>query len=326
MLGDECKCCKTTGLSRIGHKPDCVVLTGKLGEDYVICAICGVIGRSLKKHITWTHNYTPEQYEDYVTKHGRPICTNAKAAYHATKNYDWIRKANEEGRDLSEYKKTMSKAVSTAIMNKPEERSRRSKLMTKMNNEWWKDKDYAQMISDVAANTSARPDVVAARTKQLHNWRTNNPDELAAAIEHSLEVHTSRPEMALFDIVKSTAGYCFKHNTFIKDPIFTSKTQRKQLDIADLARRVVIEFDGIMHFKEITRQCSLERAHEVDEQLNTYAIRENFMLIRIGYDQWDNHRGGFFKPECLKKLFELLTSPNPGVYKLGTVYGEDNLM
>lgn len=84
----------------------------------------------------------------------------------------------------------------------------------------------------------------------------------------------------------------------------------------------MIEIDGILHFKNIEKWNQLENVRKKDTELNEAASKMGYVLIRVGYDQW-NHRGEF-KQECLDRIHELLQNPVSGVYKIGEVYSVEH--
>jgi hypothetical protein len=237
---------------------------------------------------------------------------------HRGQNFAWLKRAKARGDDLTAYKEKMGRAVSEAITSNPGERKRRSELMGELNRR----PEARKRSSDVARLTSTRPEILKARAERLARWRELNPDEFyekctkaAHAIWHSI------PELALFDLLKNVEGYDFVHNQVVKSVAFPNKSKRKQVDIADRSRHIYVEFDGIIHFNaRIKGEDNFERVKCMDAMLDDYITKHDWTLIRISYDQFSYKDGGRFEPDCLKKLFEILKDPRPGVHRIGKAY------
>jgi very-short-patch-repair endonuclease len=285
-------------------------------EDYVVCKICNVHAKRLAGHIKLVHNLSKKEY---MENHGK-IISNKSSKTHSEANKitgNWINRAKENGEDLTEYCEKMSKAVSAAIMANPEDRTRRAGVMTKVN----QSDVMRQKSSDTAKITSARPDIIESRTKQLQVWRDGYPDDFYnKCTKPMLNSWQSKPEKKLFEFVLELKGFKFKRNKFIKAKIFTSKTQ---IDMMDVKKRIYIEFDGPTHFKPIFGEDVLKVVIIKDRQLEDLIIKKNWTLIRISDDQYvDKNKieKSYFKPECIAQLLEILNNKIPGIYKIGKAY------
>ena len=65
-------------------------------------------------------------------------------------------------------------------------------------------------------------------------------------------------------------------------------------------------------FKEAVRRDRLLEQHIKDN---------NLILIRISYDQFhDSRKNPYFYDECIEKLFTIINSNNPGIFKIGNKY------
>lgn len=175
--------------------------------------------------------------------------------------------------------------------------------------------------SETAIKTSARKDIQEKRSAQLKKWRDENPDDFYnKCIKKMIETYNSKPEALLFKIVSEIDGYSFKRSQFMKSNTFISKTKRKQVDIADKSKRVYVEFDGKLHFKN-TKFDQLEINKLKDKLLDEHIIKHRWILIRVSYDQFSYRKSDYgFKKDCLDKVFEILNNPTPGVYKIGESY------
>ncbi len=288
------------------------------GIDYVECRLCKFAGLKITIHVKKEHNIERSEYEE---KYGPLKCSKSleKIKTAAKNNGDWINRKKEEGEDLSEYKSKMGVAVSQSIMSNSEERARRAELMGQLN----KRDDARERSSKAAKITSARPEILENRAKQLKNWRDENPEEfyencLSKMISN--EIKMTNPEKILQDFLKIRNDYQFKWSQIIISETFTpNKTLRKQIDFGDHNKKIYVEFDGIRHFKCVQSKDEFERTQKMDVLLNEYIELNNCTLIRISYDQYKNLK---FKPECLERLNEILDNPVPGVHYIGTAYNK----
>jgi very-short-patch-repair endonuclease len=184
--------------------------------------------------------------------------------------------------------------------------------------------------SKSAKITSAKPEILEKRTKQLQKWREENPElfynQCTAPMIKSFQ---SKPERILFNYFSQLKPFNFKRNQFIKSKYFTNFSKKKQVDIIDLDNRIYIEFDGKVHFKPIFGDSVLLKTKLRDQELEKVITSNNWILIRISYDQFVyttkninkiKHDASYFKPESLQQIEAILKSKQPGVYKIGEAY------
>lgn len=290
----------------------------KLDELFVVCAICGFHAKSLGKHVSDLHNMTPL---DYKALHGQIKCSASFEAYSKQNklNGDWISRANQTGKDLTEYKKRMSNSVSNAILMKPEERERRSKLLSALN----KTDEFRKKSSTTAMITSTRVDVLQHRTERLRKWRKEHPDDFyEKCVKKFSSSFNSKPERLLRDVLNAEfPDYEFIKSSLKSDENFlTTKTHRRQLDALSSKKKVVVEFDGIRHFDDDAEKLSIVRQKDVE--LNEALPKMGYLLVRISYDQFSYRMGGSFSDECKKLLFNALKNPAPGLLLIGKLYDE----
>ena len=298
-----------------------------LGEDYVICGICGFHGKSLSNHVSTTHGIDPVEYK----KDHQIICKKSIDSYSASaqEQISWIVRAKEEGKDLTEYWQKVSKGVREAIMNNPEDRARRAKVMTKVN----QSSVMRKKASDTAKITSARKDIQEKRSFQLKRWRSSNQEDFYnKCTKRMINAFQSKPEKKLLEFLKSIDGFDFQNNQFITSALISTKTNRKQVDIADVNKKIYIEFDGVLHFLPKRGETLLNSIKMKDAQLDRYILENNYIIIRVSYDQFVDkskttdhvkYDASYFKPECLEKIKIILSEAKPGIYKIGKAYEKD---
>lgn len=284
------------------------------------CAICGVILSSLLGHVKREHNVTKSEYTE---KYGPLLAPASREKYSksAVINGSWIARANENGEDLSEYWKKVSLGVSSAIMASPKERERRAKMLGDLN----KTDQFRKKASDTAKITSARQDVQDARSLQLKNWRDNNPEDFYNQCTAKMHTYKSRPESALFDIIrKRYLDLDFKNNQFIQDAeYFTlTKSNRKQVDIISGDGKIAIEFDGHHHFESVWDPKVMLTARKKDVQLSQYCLDNKITLIRVAKDCYTYRDDGSFHQRYLDKINEIITNPTYGVHFIGSSYND----
>lgn len=262
------------------------------------------------------HGLNPEEYS------GQILCEKSKQKYEAvaSENGNWIERAKSNGYDLSGYLDKMGSAVRESILSNPEDRKRRADVMGAVN----RSDIMRQKSSETAKKTSARPEILEQRSANLKKWRDENPDEFYdKCISKMLNVWHSKPECLLLDIVREYSDYTFKSNQFVKSDEFTSKSKRKQVDMCDKSKRTYIEFDGKLHFINPWKDRRMFDVIASDAALDRHIIKHNWVLIRVGYDQFSYRKSDYgFKKECLERVFGILDNPTPGVHYIGDVYGK----
>lgn len=302
------------------HITDCWP-NGIEGVDYVECKLCKFAGMRIKQHVENVHGLRAAVYEGL---YGPTKCAITKARYSASgkMNGDWIERKKADGEDLATYRTKMSAAVSSAIMSNDAERARRSMALGDLN----KRDDFRKRSSEAAKRTSARKDIINARTKQLAAWRAQKPEEFYnKCVSKMIGFKTSKPEKWMLAWVqREFPEYEFKGNQRLKsvEHFHLTQSQKRQLDVFSKKHKIIIEIDGILHFKNIEQWDQLDECRAKDNELNVGAPALGYVLIRISHDQWDQRTGEVCNA-CLEKVKSQITSGTPGVYCNGKAYAED---
>lgn len=295
------------------HQERCDTTNGIEGHDFVRCKLCNLASKSITAHVKREHNVSKNEY---IEKYGSIKCTSSTENYSSANkvNSQWIERAKAEGRDLTEYKEKMAKAVSAAIISNPVERARRAKQLSDLN----KTTKARKRSSETAKITSRRRDVVEQRTLNLANWRAKNPLEFyekCTSAAHRAGYSTSVPEITLYNIVYGLfpdAG--FEHSTLYNSEALINKSGRAQLDIISRNLKVAVEFDGIFHFKQIFKLEQYQRQIERDRNINDVLPNEGWCLIRVSYECWDGSR---FKGQTVGQLYDIISDAQSGVHFIG---------
>jgi hypothetical protein len=284
------------------------------GKNYVICFICGFHAKSLGVHISQNHKISIDEYK----KEHQIICSDSSEAYQKQnkKNGNWIERAKKRGDNLTDYLEKMGNAVRESILSNADDRKRRAMVMTGVN----KSDFMRKKASDTAKKTSARRDIQLQRVARIHAWQKANPDKFAKIINKLTSSWSSKPEKSLYQEMIKRTQFKFKRHRKIRSEKFLSFYKQKDVDIGDSDKHVYIEYDGPFHFKQ-TKLNQLENIQEKDRLLDEHIIQKNWILIRVGYDQFSYRKSDYgFKQECLAKIDKILMELNPGVYKIGDVY------
>lgn len=290
-------------------------MTGIENVDFVTCKICDAKFVSLAKHITGTHGLTKEQY---LSEHGGQIKCDASTKRYSNQNKincDWISRAKENGGDLTAYRMKMGAAVSKAILSNPKECARRAQTMSDNN----KTDEAKARSSRVARVTSLRPEIQEQRSKNLERWREENPNEFQKCIDKMMlsGCSTSKPQREIHKLIltfKQMDDFILEYRK--KHPLFkTTRSNRRYFDMCSEKNKIVVEFDGRHHFKEIFKNQNIELNYEKDKELNEVLPNLGYCFIRISYDQWLQR--GRFKGECVGKLYDIILDAQPGLYFIG---------
>lgn len=299
------------------------------GVDYVQCRLCDFVSARLAQHVEIEHGLSKGEYIAHFNCALMPSKVRDKYSACNKHNGDWISRRRAAGADLTEYRIKMGVAVSDSIMSNPVERKRRSELCKNILMPIAQSDIGRERSREVAIRTSARPEVQAARTENLRRWRAEHfEDFYEKCLSKMHACWHSKPERLLFELLRGLDGFTFKHNQVVKSDDFENVSKRKQCDIADKAKRLYIEFDGILHFEPRRGQESFIQGQRSDVLFDAHIVKHRWTLIRIGYDQFKyrKHDGGYFLKPCLEALFKLITDPVPGVHYLGSAYGDRNAL
>ena len=318
----DCVCGKSyvnkSGLNN--HQKKCEVYLSQAveGVDYIKCKICDFTGKSITPHVKRNHSLTKTEYEK---KYGSTVCDSTKSTYSETAkvNGDWINRAKEKGEDLTEYFEKLSCKISEGIIKSDTAREARRQNLSRLN----KTQDFRERSSKTAKKTSSRKDIQDKRSKQLAMWRKNNPEEFyekCTSVMHSS--WQSKPEMKLFEIINKRFPDLFKRNQQLKRKKFiTTKSNKRQIDIMSLENKIVIEFDGIHHFKSVFKENkNFKNTIKRDQELNSVLVEEGWTVIRVSCDEYDYKENGKFKKETLDKIFDIVTNKKRGLWLFGNSY------
>lgn len=265
-------------------------------------------------HVEKVHCMTKLEYGD-------TSCSAFTERKRELNNWDWLgRLKKEDPTRFEEWRQGQGKRVSDGIMRSPSARKARADNMTALN----KTAEQRQISSETAKKTSARPDVIEKRTKNLARWREENPELFQENTIKMIGTKQSKPEKLLFEVVTSLfPALNFKRNQQIKHADFkTTKSGKRQIDMLSASHRVVVEFDGVRHFIDVQKNNALELNKRKDVELNKVLSREGYTLVRISHDQFKYSRGGYFIDSCVIMLKEIITRNSPGVFKIGKAYTE----
>jgi very-short-patch-repair endonuclease len=303
------------------------VLSKVAAGDYVICEICGFVGKSIAFHTKREHELSRSDYERI---YGPTVSAKSKNNYSVQneKNGDWIERAKLQGRDLSDFKTRVSASVSASIMANPKERERRSLLLAELN----KREDSRERASVAAKKTSARKDIQNKRAAVLKDWRDNNPEEFREKCVMSLinspkkQVNKSKVEQILFALLSEK--WEFKRNVRLYCPrvFVTNKTGTKEVDLYSESEKIIVEFDGPSHFKALYGEARLGRSVSRDLELLEYCLENKIILARLDDTTfvWRRHNSRFVDG-VIETLFEILDKKEVGIYYFGGHYVEDQI-
>lgn len=289
------------------------------GFDYIKCKLCSYIGKSISFHVKKNHSL---EKVDYEKLYGSTICKKTKNAYSETAkiNGDWINRAKERGEDLTGHFNSIGSKISEGIMMSDSAREARRQTLSRLN----ATKEFRERSSATAKKTSSRKDIQDERSKRLARWREDNPEEFyekCTSVMH--KTWQSKPEIDLFKVVDQFFPETFKRNQILKrtGKFLSTKTNIRQIDIMSLENKIVIEFDGIHHFKDVfKKKGNLNEVSKRDHELNSVLVEEGWTVIRVSYDEYDYKENGKFNQETLDKIFEIITQRQRGIWLFGSSY------
>lgn len=316
----RCTFCK-----KVKHKKDCIVLTGIEGKDYLKCDICKLNFSELKNHYNSSH---PNEKNPI-----RKISSSFEKRSAAQKGREnWITKYKREDPSLCEEKISKMKLnVSKTILNNQNERKRRSKLLSNL----WKDPKFKEnnieLASKTAIKTSSRPEILIQRSKQLENWRKENPDLfLKNCVINLCEKVSfkSKGEEIIFNYLKKRYSELeFKRNQFEYNENFTTKTKWRQIDIKCNELKLIIEYDGRLHFRFFNEE-TLQKIQNKDKEFN-FQLKEKFLIIRLSYDVLNNKKTEIKKKyadELDQIINDQINEKKTGLVFIGGKYAKSNII
>ena len=319
----DCVCGKSyvnkSGLDN--HQKKCKIFLEGATEDidYVKCKVCGYIGKSITAHVKKKHFLSKKEYQE---KYGETVCKNSRSAYSETAkiNGDWIKRAKERGEDLSEHFANLGDKISAGIMKSETAREARRQNLSKLN----KTQEFRERSSKTAKKTSSRKDIQEERSKRLAKWREDNPEEFytkCTSVMH--KSWQSKPEIDLFEYIDKNFPDTFKRNQILKriGKFLSTKTNIRQIDIMSLENKIVIEFDGIHHFKDVfKKKGNLLEVSKKDQELNEVLVEEGWTVIRVSHDEYDYKDNGTFNQKTLDEIANIIDKQARGLWLFGKSY------
>lgn len=242
-------------------------------------------------------------------------------------NWNWQEKFKnsddpEERRRFDEWRGNLGPAISQGVLASPSAREARRQNFSKLG----KSELMRQVASNTAKKTSARPEIITQRTENLRRWRDTHPEEFQAITSKMTGTFQSKPEKMLYEWCCQTfPALDFKQNQQFRriGKITTTQSGKRQLDIYSRSHEIVVEFDGVWHFKAIKDQNTLIKIQIRDLELNRVLPEEGFTLIRVSYDQFKYGRGGYFLESCLERIRGIVLSGEKGLFLIGDAYAGD---
>jgi very-short-patch-repair endonuclease len=221
---------------------------------------------------------------------------------------------------LETWKSNIGKSVSAAILSNPKEIERRKELSKMTITAWAKSKDGRKKESETAIKTSARQDIQEARSTALQNWRDEKPEDFyQKCIVAMHNTFVSKPQLILFrECKKIDSG--FKHNQQIKNELFSNKTRRRQIDVLQPTKKIIVEFDGPCHFRKFRAGQDLGKTKVHDNELNEVLSASGYAIVRVSYEDYYHRQGGSFSQRVLEQIKSLVENQIPGIYKVGEAY------
>lgn len=258
--------------------------------------MCSFKAATLTKHLSQVHFLSKDQY---LELHPGAMLTSERSAStfkDRGQNFAWLKRAKERGDDLSAYREKMGDAVRRAALSNPEERARRARQMATNN----RTPEARKKSSETAKLTSARPEILQARTLRLQ--KSYCPSGAERVIQQLMAEHG------------------FIRNILVSDDSFRTKTHRRQIDFANHSKKIFIEFDGQQHFMPAWKRMPLDEIHINDVELDRWSIKNGYSLIRIGWKNF-NSRKSSLDDRAKAALFDLIERPNlRGVWLIGDEY------
>jgi very-short-patch-repair endonuclease len=292
--------------------------------DYIKCKICEEKHLVLYVHCK-SHGLTSEEYEK---KYGQLMCSESlerisERNRQTQEKSNFRNKLKQQGRveELKIFNEKMAQNVSKTVLADPNLRKIRSGTLGRLN----KTDQFRKKASETAIKTSSNPEIIQKRIDRLLKWKKENPEKVQLYLS---QTHfQSDPERILFEFcLDQFPHFFFKRNQQLnRRNIFKiNKSGIKQIDILSLSQKIVIEFDGPHHFKNIQKWNQLDYVKAKDEELNS--LYDEFMIIRVSNDQFSYKKSTYgFKQECLNELQKLLEKPRPGLFLIGALYAQDKI-
>jgi len=292
-------------------------------NDSIKCALCEHVGKSISAHVKREHGLEKAEYEK---KFGPTLSEASRLRYRelGKENCKYIIPFNQKS---EEEKETIRRKVSESIKSNKAEISRRSEQMKA----WNKSPEGRSVASKTAKKTSSREEVLLARSRALKRWRDENREEFfEKCVKPLTSSFKSHAEKSLNKFLQEEFGF-FQWGSQIKSELFSiNQTCRKQVDFLAQKERVIVEFDGPHHFfsDELSSKkgfhAKRERVAKLDEALKIFSQEANYLLVRVAWSCYDQHRKQI-KEEILLKIKDKISAflkgeISPGLYTFGEEY------
>jgi predicted transcriptional regulator/very-short-patch-repair endonuclease len=295
------------------------------GVDYINCKICGKRFTALYVHCR-SHGLSSEEYQ---TTYGKLMCEETEKRVsernkNTQKKSNYRNKLKSEGRtqELNEFNQNVAKKVSETVLSSESLRKLRSQTLSALN----KTERFRKKASDTAKITSAREDIKEDRGKRLKKWRVENPEKFNKIVDR-LHQFSSKPEKELYEKINLLfPEFSFKRNQQInrRNVFKINKSGIKQVDILSISKKIIVEFDGILHFKNIKKWNQLEKVSSKDEELNS--LKDEFCIIRVSHDQFSYSQFSYgFNENCMSKIKEIIQNATPGLHLIGEAYAKNQI-
>lgn len=179
--------------------------------------------------------------------------------------------------------------------------------------------------SETAKKTSARPEILEARTKKLAEWREREPEAFQNKCVWKLtNTFHSIPEKHLYELLSGIMPNFWDYSGKLYDERFDSKSGWRQIDVLSKDKFYVVEFDGPRHFRQLLNGEpgveSLKRIVNRDIALNEI-LSDKKCVIRIAQSMYSYKSG--FSFEIIEKILDIIQKQKPGLYRFGKEYGQN---
>ena len=305
--------CSSCGHRGGRHDETCILQIGKEGFDFVVCRICQHKGKVLGAHIRMIHGMSTKEYR-LSYPDAQLVATRSIEKYQEVNmgRDNWVKKLRHDHPEMAELMlKNMGEKVSKSVLADQKERIRRSDTMKTL---WKKHEAYFRKVaSETATRTSQRQDILDKRTEVLRKWRQENPHIFyERCTAQMIKFRSSKPEKELLAYLqKSYPDFDFKGSQILFRTDFSTKSNRRQIDIFSRNRSIVIEFDGPIHFTNIPTWNQLSEVQARDKEINK-VLKRDYTVLRVSHDQWHPRKG--FSETCCDTIHQVLVG-EPDKYR-----------
>lgn len=293
------------------HELECLYRSEKIENiNYVICKICNIRGRAIVTHIQQIHKLSKEEY---IIKYDKNVLCKESSEIHSELGKisgNWITRAKDAGEDLTEYKEKLSKAIiAGAAKSSIEVKMQQSARIKSFNETIGSTPEHRKLISDSTKTVLSKPENIKKRENSF------------------IGVFQSKGEVFLRKYIQNKY-LGFEHQSFISSDLFEANiSKRKQVDLVNFEEKIIIEYDGEHHFREVfynKKVHDFEKTKELDIALEKYAKDNSFMLIKVSYDSF-SYKRKVIKEIPLKSIDDLLANKTPGVFYVGSKYEKNKI-